>query len=223
MKICSGCKLLKPLLDFHRNKTRRDGFEHRCRVCRKSLAAEFYLKNKDAISARVEKWKAKNLLRSIEIEKAWRIKNAERISKRRSEQYRKDIENQRLIKRDRRRIDCRTEAGKAREKAYNKKNPGKRAAFSARRRSLLLKATPAWARDEWNEFVIAETYTLAAERSKTTGVEHSVDHIVPLKSQFVSGLHCAANLQVLEARQNLKKRNFKWPNMPNSALQPPQR
>ena len=36
---------------------------------------------------------------------------------------------------------------------------------------------------------------MAAELKKTTGQRWEVDHIVPIKSKLVCGLHCASNLR----------------------------
>ncbi len=90
-------------------------------------------------------------------------------------------------------------------------HPEKSAGYNSARKARKLQATPAWA----NEFFIAEAYHLAKLRTKATGIEHHVDHIVPLKSKIVSGLHVEFNLQVIPKKANLSKGNRFWPDMPD--------
>jgi len=54
---------------------------------------------------------------------------------------------------------------------------------------------------------IERVYREAAQMEKETGIPHAVDHYYPLQGRRVSGLHVAANLQVLTAQANLKKHN----------------
>jgi hypothetical protein len=72
------------------------------------------------------------------------------------------------------------------------------------------KATPAWA----NQAKIAALYEEAQTLSGMMGEPCHVDHIVPLKSKIVCGLHCEANLQILPGLENMKKGNRVWPDMP---------
>ena len=84
------------------------------------------------------------------------------------------------------------------------KDPAKRFASNAARRSSQRKQTPSWYEKER----IAEIYRQAKEGGK------HVDHIVPLNHPLVSGLHVEANLQLTSPAYNLKKGNRHWPDMP---------
>lgn len=93
---------------------------------------------------------------------------------------------------------------------YAKRNPeiyAKRAMF---RLSLKAKAVPLWA----DEDDIQAFYDTAQKLNLETGIKWHVDHIVPLNSQIVCGLHVSANLQVITASENISKSNDYWPDMP---------
>lgn len=80
---------------------------------------------------------------------------------------------------------------------------------NAQRRASLINATPAWA----DHAEIAKIYESAERIEAETGIEHHVDHIVPLVSKKVCGLHCEANLRALPAVDNISKGNRHWPDM----------
>ncbi|HEY2931166.1 MAG TPA: hypothetical protein VGK99_05420 [Acidobacteriota bacterium] len=97
-----------------------------------------------------------------------------------------------------------------RVKAYYEANIHRWHAQTARRRASKSNATPVWA----DKAKIAEFYRIAAEKTRATGMSWEVDHIVPLHSKFVCGLHVENNLQVIPATVNRVKFNKWWPDMP---------
>lgn len=70
-------------------------------------------------------------------------------------------------------------------------------------RAAKLQATPSWANHE----KIQQIYTEAAQRTKETGIEYTVDHTIPLNGETVCGLHVEYNLQVLTRSENSSKGN----------------
>jgi 5-methylcytosine-specific restriction endonuclease McrA len=86
---------------------------------------------------------------------------------------------------------------------YRRKNLALYARNEAKRRAKQYQATPSWA----NGFFIEEIYHLAALRTKMLGTPWEVDHIVPLQSKQVCGLHVEYNLQVIPMKQNRSKGN----------------
>ena len=76
----------------------------------------------------------------------------------------------------------------------------------AGRRDSLKSATPSWLTVEQKTH-INKFYDLAKHLSATTGVQHEVDHIIPVNNPIVCGLHVPANLQVITHAQNKEKGN----------------
>lgn len=84
---------------------------------------------------------------------------------------------------------------------WAKNNQDKVRLLSAARRTCV----PSWAEIE----KIKVVYKKAVE------YKFEVDHIVPIKSPLVCGLHVWHNLQLLDRNLNRSKRNRYWPDMPD--------
>jgi hypothetical protein len=70
------------------------------------------------------------------------------------------------------------------------------------------KATPPWvSRNELD--AIDKMYEQAERNSFNNSTKYVVDHIIPLRSKIVCGLHCLANLQIISETENASKAD-KW-------------
>lgn len=156
---------------------------------RSEINKKYYEANRARIANRLEERREERLA----VQAEYRKNNPEKNKARRVKYY---TENRKLL------------AEKA--EVYRKDNPDKRAAFEGKRRSRKLNATPKWA----NDFFISEAYHLAKIREQVVGGKWHVDHIVPLQSKLVCGLHNEFNVQVIPGKENLSKGNRFWPDMP---------
>jgi hypothetical protein len=94
----------------------------------------------------------------------------------------------------------------AQKRMYRQTNKGKINALVAARKQHIKQRTPSWVgkKEMW---LIKEIYDLASLRTKMTGRQWHVDHIVPLQGKVVSGLHIPENMQVIPAIINIAKKN----------------
>lgn len=101
------------------------------------------------------------------------------------------------------------ESKKLQNKLYRENNRAKHRASRSRRKQQKLNATPSWA----NKFLVDTIFEKARRLELWLGGEFQVDHIVPIMSNYVCGLHCEQNLQILTKAENLSKGNRFWPDM----------
>lgn len=198
MKTCPKCSTAKLETEFHKDKNRLDGLYTYCKECKNTAERVRFAAIEDltAHRARVSDWRRNNLGKAKEMAKRAHAKNRDKRNAS-SIQYRKDnIEHTRAL--------CRKWAKDNAEKMY---------LTNADRRAKKKNATPAWANDEFDRFVVSEAYSLAKLRTKVTGVKWHVDHSVPLRNNNVCGFHCAANVRVITAVDNHIKGNRVWPDM----------
>lgn len=183
----------------HGHSTERFTNDGKCRECSRIDPAREKSREKEKI-ANKEKRKIAKLSRppkniktkeQLSIEaviraKAWKLKNKDRAN-----------ELSRIGRA--RNID----KSKASKKKWSIKNVEKINFLTAKRRANKKLATPKWANMKKVLFIYEQ---------KPKGF--CVDHIVPLQSDIVCGLHNEFNLQYLTRSENSQKSNIYWPDMP---------
>lgn len=132
---------------------------------------------------------AKNVERSRAKSLRYRAENLEKVRKRQRELFsRPEVR----------------EARNAKSREWSKANPAKTCFYARQRRLHMKQAAPSWLTDDdWGK--MNAFYFEAKRLTEETGVEHHVDHIVPLKGLNVCGLHIPSNLRVLPALENVRR------------------
>lgn len=216
MKKCTKCGEIKAISEFRAMAKSADGKRPNCGDCSRKEAAQYREKYKDRVKQQHLNWYAKYKTQIIEQHRCYRARNEEKIYQ--------------LHKRYRSKNDDKCKAANAEWRAANadyhrenarqwsKNNPARKRVHNSKRRGASMEATPPWA----NIDAMQSVYEMARSLALSTGIEHHVDHIVPLQHKIVCGLHCEHNLQAIPAVDNLRKNNRVWPDMPTGAepLQP---
>lgn len=194
-KRCYKCGHLRPLSLYSNHPRGKDGLTTRCNPCCAQAMRERRLSNPGAHLERAREWKRRNAGKVKAGKVAYRLANPEKVKAARLLSYERnkerELESARVYKRD---------------------NRPRMREIVMRRQAQKLKATPVWS----NKSKVLEVYQNAQLLSDMHGIKYHVDHIVPLQSPLVCGLHWEGNLQVLPARLNQSKSNHYWPNMPTT-------
>jgi hypothetical protein len=187
MKICSTCKIEKDFSCFTKKTREKDGLDGQCKSCRKIAYLKYYEKNKERIK---------------KVNKFYKEKNPEKAKLAQKNSFLKKID----YYKEQKKLWRRQNPQKTRVyfNTYKNKNYGKVISWQANYRAKKLQATPKW----FEKDLVEKVY----EKAKIWGFE--VDHVVPLNSEIVCGLHCWANLQLLTTSLNSSKKNKYWPDMP---------
>lgn len=237
MKICTKCGVAYPPDNFYRNGAsgvRRPD----CKQCSKKrtkahrlenaesykkAGAEYYAKNREKRVQSTAEWRAANPGRNADNARKWRQENPER-AKAGNDAWRSNnrvrVNTTRKAWADSNRHITRASSAKFyranREKmaeysrAWTKKNASIANAKTAMRRAMRIQATPKWA----DQRALHQYFVIARFLSAELGIKFGVDHIVPLKSDLVCGLHCEQNMTLMLDSWNKSKCNRYWPDMP---------
>ncbi len=223
-KNCRSCKQEKPLIDYHRDKSSKDGLCALCKVCNCAHVKRMREANPEKTKIAKRKAYLANREEVLVQQKEYRVANKQAINARDRKNYQENgkesaakwarsyyLQNKERIKdKNRSWAKSNPERRSAMRMKWNDKNPEMKVLWDANRRANEKKATPSWA----NLFFIAEAYRLAKLREKVCGGSWHVDHMVPIQSKLVCGLHVEHNLSVIPGPENMRKSNRHWPGMP---------
>lgn len=200
-KVCSTCRLERPLSEFWGRPSAVDGLRGTCISCCKSKHADWMAKNRSKkqeqdrqywrenasdINARSRADYAENPEAVLISQRQWRADNPQKVT----------AQNRR--KRFKHGDDLRS-----RRRQHYLDNKARYKAQAVARKKYIRQATPSWADLD----AIAAIYAEAERLSLETGIDHHVDHFYPLRGKTMCGLHVEGNLRIIPKLDNLRKGN----------------
>lgn len=209
-KICNHCSIETAINQFSVDQSKKDGLSGLCRACSILKSKAYYLKNQELSKEKARIHHAENREEKLVKLKENYALNAELRKEQARTVYRANVAS--ISKKKKVYRAANGDKVRASIAAWNKAHPEKSCAYTERRRARKLQAVPAW----WSEFdglFFDEAVDKARKLKLLTGLNWHIDHIVPLKSKQVCGLHWHGNAQLLPAHMNQSKSNTYWPDM----------
>jgi hypothetical protein len=174
----------------------------------KKIGAEYYFTGRNCIRGHLALRKTKGSCVEC-MKEDWKIDNEKRKEKPKSEASK--AAGRRYYERNKDAVKARANSRPIEEvnnykKKYKENNPELYKALTSVRKRRHRSATPKWI-TQGQKLAMREMYLQAQKLTKITGERYVVDHIVPLISPEVCGLHVPWNLRVITQDENLKKSN----------------
>lgn len=213
MKTCRKCSIEKPLDDFHKNKSQKDGLQSYCKTCMKIDRKAYIESNPD----KIREYKKKYILENQEKVKQYSISRyANNLEREKSRSLAYKLANPEKVKYSQQKYYiANSEKRKAYTAEWRLKNPGAGTVFSRNRRAAERKATGKHGREDIR-LIFSQQRGLCANCSaslvRSGRGKYHVDHIVPLAK---GGSNDRYNLQCLCPDCNMRKRDkdpFDWAN-----------
>jgi len=174
----------------------------------KEIGSKYYYTGQPCVRGHIALRKTKGACVEC-MKEDWTLDNAKRAEKPKSEASK--AAGKRYYEKNKATVKARANARpKVEVTAYKRKykdaNPELYKALVSVRKRRHRAATPQWITAE-HKLAMRQLYLQAMELTKLTGERYVVDHIVPLISDEVCGLHVPWNLRVITQDENLRKSN----------------
>ena len=213
MKTCRVCSEQKELELFKKHSGCLDGRAKICKACDSKRAVENQRKNWEHRKAYIKGWLEQNpeAAKRYDANRGkWAKEHPEKRKEYKARHLAKPGVHEKALEYSREYCRKNSELKTQKKLAWMKKYPERVREAGRRRQAKKLNATPVWA----DTNAIKLVYKKAQEFRERFGGDWEVDHVVPLISPLVCGLHVEANLQILIRTENLSKGNRNWPEMP---------
>ena len=180
-KKCTTCNEIKPITEFYKDTTRKDGLYTKCKKCHGDL---------------VKKWQTNNKERFREINKMWKQTHKKQHAEQSKKRARANPEKIRAI--------AKRSRGKHPEtrKNWQRKNKDKLRNYSAARKARLAGNGGDLTVEEW--YAILDFYGHKCLCCGRTGLKLTIDHVIPIS---LGGKHSADNVQPLCGPCNSRKKD----------------
>jgi hypothetical protein len=153
---------------------------------------------KSCWDAKGKQWAIENKARSNKIKAEWQKRNPDNLKARKARYRQRNPVGYRRWELEN------PEKKKQAGRSWAQRNKARMAKYAQDRRAAKLRATPKWADHDLMRDMYMEAEYMGLE----------IDHIVPLRSPLVCGLHWEGNLQAIPIPENRRKSNRYWPDMP---------
>ena len=190
LKTCTKCRAQKPLEQFSLNsRNKQDGRQPKCKDCVK----QYCINNSERLKAQKREYSKIHSEEKTKKATEWAKNNRERSKEIKAKWRLNNSDKDKELK-----------------KQWRLNNPDYVSSQCRKYQASKSNSVPLWANNKKMREIYKESRRLTLE----TGIQYHVDHIVPLISNLVCGLHCEANLQILRFDDNGKKGNRYWIDMP---------
>ena len=178
------------------------------RAAAKASGAKFYYTGKPCARGHIALRKTKGSCVEC-MKEDWAIDNKKRSEKPKSEASK--AAGRRYYEKNKDAVKARANARPKDEvnqyrRLHKERNPEYYKSLTSVRKRRHRAATPTWITPE-QKLAMRQLYLQAMQLTKLTGERYVVDHIVPLISEEVCGLHVPWNLRVITQEENLRKSN----------------